>query len=179
MRYLLALLLFASCAPKINYNTTFSTPFEFTLVDTVVASKNTLYSRAISWSAKTFISSQAVIDVQDKEEGKIICKPVIDISGKFFPQGGDINSKQSYVRYMITIEVKENKYRCKLSDFYHYGSYNSFGFLNAEKPNVNKNAPSSYAEYRRFYLIKEYVQNDALKTIQSLKDAMRTKENDF
>lgn len=124
--------------------------FDFKLIDSPQFSKAQLYVNAKSFLVSAFKSSKDVIQMDDKEAGKIICKgymmPVANV--------GLGIKKENTVQFIATIDIKENKYRCVLSDFrYVDGGYN--------KP-LESEAPSSGAKFW-----------------QRLKDATRTKAIDF
>lgn len=90
--------------------------FEFSQIDTIAASKSDLFVRALSWMSKVFKSSKTVIQMQDKESGRIIGKAAIVWRYRFMGDGC-----VSLIHYTITIDVKDNKARIALSDFHHQG----------------------------------------------------------
>ena len=77
--------------------------------------KDELYKLSNEWMAKTFKSSKAVIQYQDKEEGIIVGKgvTVVDL---VFPVD---------TWFTMTIEIKDKKLRVTLEDIYFYTSYQS------------------------------------------------------
>ena len=93
-----------------------STQFSFTLVDSTKESKEQLFVKAKSWFANAFNSSKDVIQMEDKESGTIIGKSIMVYDDK----------NASYVVHMsvkftLTVNVRENKYRLVLSDFINDG----------------------------------------------------------
>lgn len=83
--------------------------FKYTEVVPVAgASKNDLYTRAKSWVASNYPSS-ANITMDDKEEGKIICKGNFPITL--------MGAKQT-IDNTFTIEVKEGRYKYTFTDFF-------------------------------------------------------------
>jgi hypothetical protein len=90
--------------------------FEFTKIDSIPASKNELYIRAKTWMSNFYRSSKSVIEMDDKDAGRIIGKAVIPWEYVFLHEGCT-----TYIHYTITIDVRENKVRLVLSDFYHEG----------------------------------------------------------
>lgn len=109
---------------------------EYKIIDSAKGiTADQLYTNARAWVAKTFVSANAVLQMDDKQAGKIIGKgnmrtPVKNAFGMVI--GDDI------INFTITIDVKENKYRVILSDFSHQGgtykgSANG-GSLDREKP---------------------------------------------
>ncbi|MEA5260640.1 DUF4468 domain-containing protein [Arcicella aquatica] len=75
----------------------------------VVEVKNTkakLYANAQTWIAKTFGDYKAVIQFEDKEQGRLIIKGLSDLDLRSYPN----------FNYTITIDVKESKYRYSIND---------------------------------------------------------------
>lgn len=114
----------------------FPSPFKFTLIDSVKGTKDELYVKAHSWMAKTFNSANAVIQMQDKEAGKLIGKALFsDIKG----QNGLCCE---IINYTVTIDVKEGRYRVIFSDFYDDHNTGSaiggYGSLDQQEIKANK-----------------------------------------
>lgn len=76
--------------------------------------KADLYSRAMEWFAKTYISSNEVIQMADREEGRIIGKAVMKVYYK--SMGREYPSK---LRYTVSIFVKQGRYKYEITDFIH------------------------------------------------------------
>jgi hypothetical protein len=87
------------------------------------ASKLELYSRSREWFAKTYNSSNDVIQMEDKESGKVIGKALMGVShkalGRFYDAG--------YINYTISIQSKEGRYKYEITDFHHTGQLFSNG----------------------------------------------------
>ena len=92
---------------------------EVVFVDSLT-NKQELFSRAKEWFAKTFQSSTNVIQMEDKEDGKIIGKALLPIYNKTL---GDFG----HIHYTISIFLKDGRYKYELSDFYHKGQILSNG----------------------------------------------------
>ena len=75
-------------------------------------SKNKLYANAQEWIAKTFGDYKKVIQFEDEANGKLILKGTSDV--KHFIEshfaGMEIINKEK-IRFTLTIECRENKYR--------------------------------------------------------------------
>jgi hypothetical protein len=67
-----------------------------------------LYSRARAWMAKSYRSSNAVIQMDDKDNKKMIGKGVFDVRGY-------VGVKLS-VRHTITFESREGRYKIRIDD---------------------------------------------------------------
>jgi hypothetical protein len=68
--------------------------------------KEALYKNAQTWIAKTFGDYKSVIQFEDKEAGRLILKGNSDLITLYHPK----------FRYVITIDVKDAKYRSVLTD---------------------------------------------------------------
>jgi Domain of unknown function (DUF4468) with TBP-like fold len=174
----LSCLLFVSCetTKKIEPKK-YPSPFQYQITDTLDGSKNELYVRAYEWMAKTFNSSKEVIQMQDKEAGKIIGKGILTTpTGK---DGLGMSVGNEPVHFTISIDVRDGKYRCILSDFSHDGipfgtkGSTTWAFGNLDNPNEN----GFYGrKLESVYFNCEY---KAKLLLQSLKEAMRKKTDNF
>lgn len=72
-------------------------------------SKEALYNRAYAWFASTFTNSNAVLRIQDKENGKITGRGTNPFYGWSY-----INTQLSYLNYFIDIDVKQGRYRYRI-----------------------------------------------------------------
>jgi len=100
-----------SVSKKISYS-------EVVYVDST-ASKDQLFSRSREWFAKTYKSANSVIQMEDKESGKIVGKAIMQVYHKAL----GANFESGYINYTITIYVKDGRYKYEFSDFYHTGQY--------------------------------------------------------
>lgn len=170
---LLALL--TRCSPYKNITAMeYPVPFQFTIIDSVQGSKNDLYVRANEWMAKAFVSSKSVIQMQDKEAGKIIGKAVINIPLI------ETNNLSETVNYTISIDVKDGRYRCVLSDFYHEGVVYAGG-RTPDLGSLERKTATMKIAYGdemnitdKLYYIKNTALKDSQRTVESLKKAMST-----
>jgi len=87
-------------------------PFEFSYTDTSSETKSNLYIKANEWVANTFNSAKDVIQMNDKEAGKIIAKGVIECF-----ETAALSSITIDVKFTLAIDVKDKKYRIRLYDF--------------------------------------------------------------
>jgi hypothetical protein len=67
-----------------------------------------LYSRAKAWIAETYRSANDVIQLDDKESGRLIVKGSFRITYYMNP---------AWVYHTLTLEVKDGRYRYTLTDF--------------------------------------------------------------
>ena len=99
------------------------------VVDAPETSKAELYSRANEWFAKNYKSAQSVLQMQDKEAGKLVGKAICKTTLRGYDAG--------YVNYTISIFVKDNKYKYEVTNLYHdkgLSQIGSGGVLENEKP---------------------------------------------
>lgn len=98
-----------SLTKKITYS-------EVVFVDSNI-NKQELFSRAREWFAKVYKSSTNVIQMEDKENGKIVGKALMQVYCKSL--GAD--RKCGFVNYTISFYLKDGRYKFEITDFYHSG----------------------------------------------------------
>ena len=109
--------------------------FVFEKRDTSKGTKTELFVKANTWVAKTFNDAKSVIQMSDKDAGKIIAKGAMSVSRK------EPFIAEYLVKFTLTIDVKDNKYRCIFSDFILVdrtcmNSHNSYDYnFDGGKPN--------------------------------------------
>lgn len=74
-----------------------------------------LFIRAKMWAATTFRSANSAVQMIDSEAGLLICKGAFAIYHK---QMGAVYSG-GFVRFTMRVEVKDNRYRYSVTDFFH------------------------------------------------------------
>jgi Domain of unknown function (DUF4468) with TBP-like fold len=92
-------------------------------VDSTLSS-NELYLRARAWFAESYRSAHDVIQMDDKDNGKIIGKGNLRYLSNIF-EGSD--GTKGWIRYTISIQVKNGRYKYEITDFYHEGNPLSSG----------------------------------------------------
>ncbi|MFH1118713.1 MAG: DUF4468 domain-containing protein [Bacteroidota bacterium] len=80
--------------------------------------RNLLFSNASEWFAKTYKSSKDVIQLSDREGGKIVGKAAM----KVYHKALGTDNFSGYVNYTISIYVKEGKFKYEITDFTHSGA---------------------------------------------------------
>jgi len=75
----------------------------------VKLTKNEIFSKCLEWMAQIFTDSKEVIELKDKETGKIIGKGITN-----FMSGGIVSIP---CRFTIVIEIREYKYRATYKNF--------------------------------------------------------------
>jgi hypothetical protein len=81
-------------------------------VHDVDLTKNEIYDISLDWMARTFFDTKEVIELKDKEDGKIIGKGITFFRGKIGWFSADIPC-----RFTMIIEAKDNKYRTTYNNF--------------------------------------------------------------
>jgi len=136
------------------------------IVDSLT-NKQELFSRAREWFAKAYNSSTNVIQMEDKESGKIIGKALMSVNtkslGVIFPNGN--------INYTISIYIKDGKYKYEITDFNHTDVIHGGGFGDCEKM-IN---PKKGYKYIFDYFLPQ-LDNNIRALVIDLKSGMKTKK---
>ena len=139
-----------------------------------------LFSRAREWFAKAFKSSNNVIQMEDKENGKIVGKGLTQVYCKSL--GGD--RKSGFINFTLSIYIKDGRYKYEITDFYHsgqpelnipdYGSCEDWINDKRKHPMMSQKATQKISNY-----FLEQLDFNTKKMIEDLAKAMKrqTKEN--
>lgn len=157
-------------------STTFKITYsEVVYVDSLV-NKQELYSRAREWFAKAYKSSTNVIQMEDKENGKIVGKALLEVYHKALGS----NYPGGYINYTISIYVKDGRYKYEITDFYHSGASYSGGripdygvcekMINTTDKTFGMSNQKNYNQY--LYQMDNHIK----ELITDLKSAMSKKE---
>ena len=138
---------------------------KITYVDVVqqTGTKDTLYNRAIHWCNSFFANPQSATTLRDVAMGKIEGKYQFKVTNK--PDKDGLKTDAGIVKYSFTIELKENKYRIKITDLNLKGA--SYFALERWLDKTDK----AYVPQWDYYLIQvdEYMKD----FIKSLKKGMQ------
>jgi hypothetical protein len=157
-----------SSTSKITYS-------EVVYIDSLT-NKLELFSRAREWFAKAYKSSTDVIQMEDKESGKIVGKALMQVYhralGSNYPSG--------YINYTISIYMKDGRYKYEITDFHHTGQYVSGGNRISDygvcEKMINTKDKTMGISYQKTYNYYLYQMDKNIKNlIIELKDAMITK----
>jgi len=134
-----------------------------------LSKKQELYSRAREWFARAFKSSTNVIQMEDKENGKIVGKALMQVYHKALGS----NYPSGCINYTVSIYLKDGRYKYQFSDFYHSGSGNvpDYGPCEQMISTTRKTMGMSYQKTFNYYLYQ--MDNDIKDLILSLKLAMK------
>lgn len=149
-----------------SYGQTDTTMFVYSgIISVDSVNKSDLYNRALEWFAKSYNSSKDVLQIQDKEAGKLVgkasMKSYITWMGSPYHAG--------YVNYTISVYVKEGKYKYEIDNVYHEGIpgvYYSCGDIR------NAKVPSSKAKDRHWQEIRIGADKEIKRIIADLKNTM-------
>jgi hypothetical protein len=105
-------------------------------------SKNEIFDKTLEWMAQSFTDSKAVIELKDKENGKIIGKGMTSFTNVV---------ANIPCRFTMIVEIKDNKYRTTYNNF--VGMWTGAGslevkeegFINEVKVNLNLLDKSLYS----------------------------------
>jgi hypothetical protein len=105
------------------------------VVEVEGASKDELYSAALKWFGLTYNDAQSVLQVQDKASGTIVGKGAIRYEPAVFVGS---EGTRGWIKYTISVEVKEGRFRYTVESFRHEGTkviagqMASFGLLTTD-----------------------------------------------
>jgi hypothetical protein len=142
-------------------------------VDSMISTRQ-LYARCRSWFAESYRSAQDVIQMDDKENGKIIGKGNLKYSSKIFVGS---EATKGWVRYTVSIQVKPGRYKYELTNFNHEGNplndgeKLSFGLITTETECPYKIGLLTGKGWRNkvWRDIKENIEINIIPLIESLK----------
>lgn len=122
------LILYSQDLP-IDANTKRITFTEVVYVDDTTTTKDQLYSIAREWFAKTFNSANDVLQMDDRQAGKLIGKSNFEINRTAY-------LTDSRVEFTISVYLKDGQYKYEITGFNHisYKSGFSGGALEDDKP---------------------------------------------
>ena len=83
------------------------------VVRVIGASQADLYSRAREWFATSFGPDKAVLEMDDRQTGKLVG----NASSTFFMAGGSGSAVPMLVQRRIRVEVKDGRYHYTITDF--------------------------------------------------------------
>jgi len=169
---LLPLILITLCSFAQNKNLksgpVFPNPFQFTEVDTIQANKDHIFINAYEWMAKTFIYADDRIQMHEKEFGKLVGIGSFEVP---ITEGEDDNMvvvRKEYVRYIMSIDVENGKYKCTLSDF----ASNTYG--NLDQSEVF--GPNGGGRKQEWAYIKQSAMSQSAEIFKSLETAIGEKD---
>ncbi|WP_419803448.1 DUF4468 domain-containing protein [Mucilaginibacter sp.] len=126
--------------------------------------KDVLYDKGLNWFAIAFKSSNDVIQIKDKENGKIV--------GKYLLQ--PYEPKFGFVSATVTLLFKENKYKYIITDLNYQGSTVFSPWTLEEDPKPGKVGMTKWGQQK----VKENTYIQIEKLIENLKIYMNSKNQE-
>jgi len=97
------------------------------------ANKAAHFDKARLWVANTFRSAQNVIQYENRQEGKLLCKGLFAITSTGMGMSGTIHRDQAgYVSFTMEISIKDDRCRIRAYDFMHDAVYSGGNLENAK-----------------------------------------------
>jgi hypothetical protein len=141
------------------------------VVEVAGANQTQLYFRAYEWIAKNYNSAQNVIQMQDKEAGKLIVKG----RTKAYFKGHEFG----WITHTLSIYVKDGKYKYDITDFKHDSDTHSYGNFEQAEPTYIPGAFKGAAK-KAWNDMKLATDTEMKATVASLQTAMVAKsKSDF
>ncbi len=137
------------------------------IVEVPDATEDQLFFKANEWFAIFFKSSKDVIQLSEKESGKIIGKGLTSVYFKTFGMTKDMG----YVSFTIDIDIKEGKYRYTIRDFWHDAGSSS----NVISPGDLRVEKSGFQLAKKAWIqIKEQTDSFVKQMINDLDSSMKS-----
>lgn len=144
---------------EFSYNNDGKIHYEY--IDTVKLSKDTLYDKVIAWVYNYYPNAKAIVQIEDKSSGKIICKPVLDIR----EYEGFATGKHPTL-FTLDITIRDNRIRLQAYNLLFDMKYHM---------EIEKKVRQDHKDKKSAELFKKvinqvnvqigYLHNDMLKTI--------------
>jgi hypothetical protein len=165
-------------APQITPQASSPGPLQFQKVVTLDgASRDQLYDAALAWFTRMFQRSKEVIQVNDRQSGTLIGKSLFEYHPVVFIASGRI---AGVVRYTLTVEVKDGRYRYTIDSFVHEGSPLmsegplSFGLLTTVAESAYTGGITRSAQGKTWADLKRVASAEADTVANSLRKSLAT-----
>ena len=145
------------------------------VVEVPDVSKDDLYDRAKKWIQSEYGISTDVLQLDDKEAGDIVARGAFE----YFQNHGALFGWNCKITYIVSIAVKDGKYRCEITDFYHTGTWDAnadvsplnLGLIKTIEPQPTTNIGKKH--YKKGYeLALNKIDEKVFNLAASLKTAM-------
>lgn len=134
------------------------------------ASKDDLYLRAREWFAKTFKSAQAVLQMDDKQAGKLIGKGASKSYYTYMLYPVEYN-----LNYTISITTKDGRYRYEISSFRVNSESGMNRLIEGPYDVYNKNKGTGLVMFKK---IIPFVESTSIDLVSGIADAMKQPSKD-
>ncbi len=169
--------------PAIIYSQTSSIDSSNTVkYEEVISSKLTmqqLYNNAKLFVIKDFKNPKSVIQIDDKENGKIVIKAVMNSN---YNEKGILGFKfDIWTDFVFQIDLKDNKYRYRISNLFVDFSGDAVNENSSIETIIQKANKQIKAKYKPvvYRSVEQSVDNDILALVESLKKQMDNDDDSF
>ncbi|MBP9946337.1 MAG: DUF4468 domain-containing protein [Vicinamibacteria bacterium] len=140
------------------------------VVQTEGKSADQLYSAALAWFPTAFKSGKAVLDVQDKAAGKLIGKAVERWEAPALLARTPLSGA---VSYLVTIDVKDGRYRYTVGPFVHEPKTPpGYGTVTDDQQAPVSGVASSGSDKKNWTALQKLSRETAASLAESLRAAM-------
>lgn len=183
---------------SVKAQTVDTTALTFEMIDTVDGTADQLFVKAMEWVATTYNSANDVVQLSDKVAGKIVGKGYKSITLPFptekppYPFSRLPPVATTFgVTYTFTIDIKEGKYRHRLTGF--RASRTGFGMPIEDAFEAEYTDPNSIKDKKSAELVKYVIKRNkqeianakyitlayGMALLENLKEAMRKPADTF
>lgn len=139
------------------------------------ANSQELYVLANAWFAHSFVSAQNVIQLDDKEAGKIIGKGYFEVSDNVINPTMMTVHISGTVSFTIEVQTKDERYKYIFTDFV-------FRLLGQQENDLRSSTLSTSGTYKnkmnmRWFELRQNTDGKILNIIDNLKQAMASKSD--
>ncbi|MBI9052462.1 MAG: DUF4468 domain-containing protein [Bacteroidales bacterium] len=137
-------------------------------------SADDLYKNAKDWLIRTFVDANEVIQYENREEGEIQVKAITNYSSPVLVGSVPVSG---YISYILTIKVKDGRYKYQFSNFVHSGTDTQYNAVNFGLITTETIAPKLKGQMKNWCQkqwehMKKISEGEAYNLIPGLKDAM-------
>jgi len=138
-----------------------------------------LYNNAKLFVIKDFKNPKSVIQIDDKENGKIVIKAVMNSN---YNEKGILGFKfDIWTDFVFQIDLKDNKYRYRISNLFVDFSGDAVNENSSIETIIQKANKQIKAKYKPvvYRSVEQSVDNDILALVESLKKQMDNDDDSF
>ena len=150
------------------------------VVDIPNMTKDALFDKIKQWLVSTYKSLNTITDMDDKASGVWVGKPTMDFNCTTF----SMQCSSGYIHYVLTIRVKDNKYKIEMSNMVHEAKPGpatascTFGLITSKELFKDKGLGAG-AYNKGWAQLKEDTKIKFDYFIKSLDTYIKTKPDDF
>lgn len=142
------------------------------VVEVPGASKDQLFDRALEWMAKTYQSANDVVQIKDKEQGKLLAKGGI----LFFTES---KVPAGFVMHTQTIYVRDGRYKYVMTGFKHQNlTATPYGPRDSSMGPLEQGVPPTGFREKLWYEMLQGTHDKVKAMVTALDKAMQAKGSD-